>query len=218
MRKQLPLFPLNTVLFPHVRMPLHIFEARYRDMLRDCLSADRRFGIVLIKSGQEVGSTATPYDVGTVANIKEVGTPRRRALPIIVEGEQRFRITSIDRVRTYMMADVELLADGRDEKTSDEITIAAHDASRHYISAAMASQGLYRAKLEIPREPHRLADYMGGIATNAPERGRQRVLEAASLTDRLQAAIALLEEEVSRMAPVFMRSGPGGERSLFSTN
>ncbi len=52
---RLPMFPLSAVVFPHVTMPLHVFEHRYREMLRDCLAGDRRFGVVLIERGSEVG-------------------------------------------------------------------------------------------------------------------------------------------------------------------
>ena len=86
MKRTLPLFPLDTVLFPGAPASLQIFEPRYREMLRDCMADDRRFGIVLIKSGQEVGSGAEPYMVGTVAHITEIGAPRRGAIPIEVEG------------------------------------------------------------------------------------------------------------------------------------
>ena len=58
----LPLFPLNSVLFPGESIPLQIFEDRYKQMLKDCLNADSRFGIVLIKSGREVGSPAEPHN------------------------------------------------------------------------------------------------------------------------------------------------------------
>jgi len=52
---RLPMFPLSAVLFPHASMPLHVFEPRYRELMRDCLAGDARFGIVLIERGSEVG-------------------------------------------------------------------------------------------------------------------------------------------------------------------
>ena len=72
MSETLPIFPLNTVLFPGAPLPLRIFEPRYREMLQACLEADRRFGVALIKSGQEVGESAEPYEIGTVARIEKV--------------------------------------------------------------------------------------------------------------------------------------------------
>ncbi|MCH8222137.1 MAG: LON peptidase substrate-binding domain-containing protein [Chloroflexi bacterium] len=72
MSETLPIFPLNTVLFPGAPLPLRIFEPRYREMLKRCLDGDRRFGVALIKSGPEVGGPAEPHDVGTVARIERV--------------------------------------------------------------------------------------------------------------------------------------------------
>ena len=68
----LPLFPLNTVLFPSEALPLQIFEERYKQMMQDCLDSDSKFGVVLIKSGSEVGEPAIPHSMGTVAHIVQV--------------------------------------------------------------------------------------------------------------------------------------------------
>ncbi|MBF6600779.1 MAG: LON peptidase substrate-binding domain-containing protein [Dehalococcoidia bacterium] len=68
----LRLFPLQTVLFPGMRLPLHIFEERYKIMVRECIDEDAPFGVVLIRSGAEVGGGAIPHDVGTTARIIQV--------------------------------------------------------------------------------------------------------------------------------------------------
>ena len=65
----LPLFPLNTVLFPGMVLPLHIFEERYKLMINHCLEEERPFGVLLIREGKEVGSGAVPYQVGTTTMI-----------------------------------------------------------------------------------------------------------------------------------------------------
>ncbi len=62
---RLPMFPLSAVLFPHASLPLHVFEARYRALMRDCLAADRRFGVVLIERGSEVGGGDQRSALGT---------------------------------------------------------------------------------------------------------------------------------------------------------
>ncbi|MQG76143.1 MAG: peptidase S16, partial [SAR202 cluster bacterium] len=68
--RELPLFPLGgTVLFPGMNLPLQIFEDRYLQMMTDISQDDSRFGVVLIKEGKEVGEPATPYDVGTIAQV-----------------------------------------------------------------------------------------------------------------------------------------------------
>ncbi|MEX0613350.1 MAG: LON peptidase substrate-binding domain-containing protein, partial [Pirellulales bacterium] len=60
----LRLFPLQSVLFPGMRMPLHIFEDRYKTMIRDCIEDDAPFGVLLIRVGAEVGGAAVPYGIG----------------------------------------------------------------------------------------------------------------------------------------------------------
>ena len=92
MAKPLPMFPLGTVLFPHAVLPLHIFEARYRELTETCLRGDGRFGVVLIERGNEVGGGDSRFAVGTVARIVEAArTPDGRYLLATV-GTERFRV------------------------------------------------------------------------------------------------------------------------------
>ena len=114
MSETLPIFPLNTVLFPGAPLPLRIFEPRYREMLKRCLDGDRRFGVALIKSGPEVGGPAEPHDVGTVARIERVRDEEMGAIPIFARGEERFRIVSLDRSQPYLIGEVESLGDELD--------------------------------------------------------------------------------------------------------
>ena len=90
--KDLPLFPLNTVLFPGGRLPLRIFEQRYMDMAKACLRDSSPFGVCLIREGREVGAPAIPADVGTLAHIGAWDMPQLGMLHITARGEQRFRI------------------------------------------------------------------------------------------------------------------------------
>lgn len=88
----LPLFPLKTVLFPRGVLPLRVFEARYIDMVRVCMKSGQPFGVVLIKSGQEVGMAAEPETVGTLADITHWDMQDAGVLLLRVQGSQRFRI------------------------------------------------------------------------------------------------------------------------------
>jgi Lon protease-like protein len=89
---ELPLFPLNTVLFPGGRLPLRIFEQRYMDMAKACLRDGTPFGVCLIREGREVGAPAIPAAVGTLARIAAWDMPQLGMLHITALGEQRFRI------------------------------------------------------------------------------------------------------------------------------
>lgn len=88
----LSLFPLKTVLFPGGVLPLKVFETRYIDMVRECMKADRPFGIVLIKSGNEVGEAAVPEEVGTLAHISQLDMPSLGVMMLRTVGGERFRI------------------------------------------------------------------------------------------------------------------------------
>lgn len=89
---QLPLFPLSTVLFPGGVLPLRVFEARYMDMVRQCMKTDAPFGVVLITKGGEVGAPAATEAVGTVARIAAWDMPQLGLLHLRAIGGERFRI------------------------------------------------------------------------------------------------------------------------------
>jgi len=123
----LPLFPLNTVLFPGGVLPLKVFEARYIDMVRDCMKRDAPFGVVRIKSGKEVGTTAAEPDrVGCLAHIVEWDMPELGLLMLQTSGGQRFRI-----LETRVLPDqhtearVELIAEDAEPPVSAELVACA---------------------------------------------------------------------------------------------
>jgi hypothetical protein len=89
---EIPLFPLNTVLFPGGPLPLRIFEPRYVDMVRHCMRSGSAFGVVLIRAGGEVGTVARTADIGTTARIVDFSQLPDGLLGISCLGEQRFRI------------------------------------------------------------------------------------------------------------------------------
>ncbi len=88
----LPLFPLQTVLFPDGLLPLKIFETRYIDMVRECMRLERPFGVVALRRGSETGAGAEPESVGCLARIIEWDMEPGGLLHIRTRGEQRFRI------------------------------------------------------------------------------------------------------------------------------
>jgi uncharacterized protein len=95
-RESIPIFPLQTVLFPGALLPLKIFEARYMDMARDCLRQKTPFGVCLIKEGQEVGAPALPETIGCVARIDQCDMEELGILKVVAKGEERFRIMASD--------------------------------------------------------------------------------------------------------------------------
>jgi Lon protease-like protein len=109
--RRLPMFPLGTVLLPFAHLPLHIFEPRYRALVKDCLAGDGEFGVVLIERGQEVGGGDVRFGVGTVAKIVQTAElPDGRWLVDAI-GTERFRITEWLPEDPYPQALVEDLDD-----------------------------------------------------------------------------------------------------------
>lgn len=107
---QIPLFPLNTVLFPDGLLPLKIFEQRYMDMAKSCLRDSTSFGVCLIKEGQEVGVQTIPELTGTLATIIDWDMPQLGVLQVKTRGSQRFYIQSYkDNGAGLLIADVSLL-------------------------------------------------------------------------------------------------------------
>lgn len=113
----MPMFPLGSVLFPHMPLPLHVFEDRYRALVRDCLAGDRRFGVVLIERGHEVGGGDVRFGVGCSAVIAEAEQTPDGRWGLIATGETRLRVESWLPDDPYPRAEVTMLDDG--EWTTD---------------------------------------------------------------------------------------------------
>ena len=93
-RRTLPLFPLNTLVFPGGRLPLRIFEQRYLDMVKQAIADNSPFGICAIRAGSEVGAPATPYEIGTRVIVTDWDMPQTGILHIDTQAQERFVIRS----------------------------------------------------------------------------------------------------------------------------
>jgi Lon protease-like protein len=114
-----PLFPLKAVLFPGGILPLKVFETRYIDMVRECMKREAPFGVVLIKSGQEVGAPADPEAVGCFAHISQWDMPNLGVMMLRTEGGKRFRI-----LETRVLADNRLEARVETIEADKEIPVS----------------------------------------------------------------------------------------------
>ncbi len=113
-----PMFPLGTVLFPNVGIPLRVFEERYREMIRVCLANDGRFGVVLIASGLEVGGGDDRFDVGTIAEIVHAEVDPDGQARLMAVGRDRFRVLRWADGALYPQAEIEMFADVDDASTA----------------------------------------------------------------------------------------------------
>jgi Lon protease-like protein len=217
MSETIPIFPLNTVLFPGALLPLRIFEPRYRQMLERCLAANRRFGVALIKSGEEVGASASPYEMGTVARIERVDEENRGSIPIIARGVERFRIVRLNYSLPYLVADVTLLEEVVDEAAERAAAHAREEVDR-YIRLLLAVRGEWRRQLELPNDPLKLLYFLSTVLLGLSGETRQRILEAEPVSNRLKVAGGALREAAGELEKTVMRAGPGDYRSIFGAN
>ena len=119
-----PLFPLNTVLFPGGPLPLRIFEPRYLDMVSHCLKTDSAFGVCLIQDGSEVGKAAAPHKVGTLARIVDWNRLPEGLLGIMAVGGDRFRIESSEVANNQLLhGTVTLLPEPEPQQLPEELEI-----------------------------------------------------------------------------------------------
>jgi len=192
----LPLFPLNTVLFPGMPLPLHIFEERYKVLINDCLRDHAPFGVVLIKLGSEAGAPAEPHLVGTSTRILSAQRLPEGKLNIETVGEDRFRILELRRDRPYLSATVENfpMAD------ADPAIIAALAGrlrpwvSRYMTLLAKAADTPFDPS-RIPSEPLALG-YLAAIVLQTPTATKQTLLSLPCLTDLLDSERRLYRNEI----------------------
>jgi Lon protease-like protein len=179
---EIPLFPLQTVLFPGGRLPLRIFEQRYMAMAKACLRDGAPFGVCLIREGREVGQPALPEAVGCVARIVEWDMPQLGLLQVVARGERRFRIRA-RRVQAdgLALAGAELLDEESDAPLDPQADLCAR-VLRRMVDAAPA--GL----VELPRRYDSSVWVGARLAELLPLSlaSKQRLLEMDDARDRLE--------------------------------
>jgi Lon protease-like protein len=172
----LPLFPLNTVLFPGMVLPLHIFEERYKLMINHCLEAERPFGVLLIREGKEAGEPAVPYRVGTTALIAGLNRLDGGQMNIVAIGSERFRLRSLRHDHAYLVGEAEPwpFAGAATEQARDQVG-PIRALFRQYLSLLAQAEGHKMDIEEVPTDPRTLA-LLVAIALQLPMHQKQRLL------------------------------------------
>ena len=198
MAVRLPLFPLNTVLFPHMPAGLHVFEDRYREMIRDCREQGTSFGVVAIREGLEVGAGALTFGVGTLAQIRELEALDDGGFNLIVAGASRFRVESLSLNRSYLVGFIQYLEDTRgDEAAIPELARRTANAFAAYSAALrnLADDADERADAaDLPDDPE-LLSYLVAASLNVEVNRRQELLEEDSVSGRLRRCLSALRRE-----------------------
>ena len=186
----LPIFPLpNVVLFPHVFLPLHIFEARYREMVAEALEGDRIIGMMLLKPGWEADYDGRPdvYPIGCAGLITHAERMPDGRFNIVLRGLEKFRVLGEDTSKPYRLAQVEPL----DEPACPEIAVMRSERRKleHLILAA----GPAHETITPPSMPDE--DFVNALAQylNFDPVEKQALLEVPDALARCRSVIDLLE-------------------------
>jgi Lon protease-like protein len=199
MPEVLPLFPLSEVLFPGMMLPLHIFEPRYRLMIRRCVSEKMPFGVVLISRGQEVGPGAEFFNVGTTARITRVQRADDGRLYIASIGEQRFRILQTYTDQPYLQGQIEVIPEQAGEgDLLDSLSQRCHAALSEYLRVITGSAELGESLRQKDLSPQRLS-YTIGTLLQVDRAAKQAILEIPTTTERLQYELEMLEGELRQL-------------------
>ncbi len=194
---ELPLFPLNTVLFPGMRLPLQIFEPRYKAMLAELLERGGEFGVLLIREGPEVGGEAETFEVGTTACFEEVQEAPDGRFFVTARGRRRFRLLQRLPPAPYPRGLVELLPEYPlpDTPAVREAERTVRERFPVYFRAALELSDQWARDLQLPARAEELPDFLGPwLQVEEPE--RQRLLAAVEPEARL----SLLAETVGTLA------------------
>jgi uncharacterized protein len=202
--ERLPLFPLATVLYPGLLLPLHIFEERYRLLVRRLVQqpegAPRRFGVVAIRAGRETGAHGVRalYDVGCTAELRQVEAYEDGRFDIVTAGAERFRLLGVDQSQPYAQADVEYLP----ETGGTEAHVLAVGVGRlfaryqRHLGRGRGVAATSAGSPELPDDPG-LLSYLVAAAMVLDLRDKQGLLEAPEAAARLARELRLLRREAA---------------------
>jgi Lon protease-like protein len=222
MGEMLPLFPLGAVLYPGMLLPLHIFEERYRQLVRDLLDGPepRRFGVIAIRKGRETGidGVQSLYEVGCTAVLRRVDQHEDGRYDIVAVGTDRFRLLGLDDTRPYLRGEVEILAgDQADPAAAGPAARMVQVAFREYLDALTEWGGATVRLEDLPDEPVLLSFIVAAaMVIDLPE--RQALLDEPDPVRRLGLERALLSRETAMLRTTTSRPAPDLRNTPYSPN
>ncbi|MGZ3582997.1 MAG: LON peptidase substrate-binding domain-containing protein [Ktedonobacterales bacterium] len=219
---EVPLFPLNFVLFPGMALPLHIFEARYRKMTADCLADQAPFGVVLALPEGEIGQEQ-PARVGTLARIIDYEQLPNGCYNILTAGTRRFEIVELRHEKKYITALVRPYPDEPDEEEGKAelpaLVSEAKEVLREYLEVVLALVGGGEERsIQIPDDADDLS-YLIGMCLTCEDCDKQELLEMNSVSERLQRGIRTLRNEMELLreqAESVGRVQPDDDRAMLN--
>ncbi len=212
---ELPLFPLQTVLYPGLPLPLHVFEDRYRQMFKRVLGGERRFGVVAIVHGREVGPGATYHPVGCMAVVAVVRRHADGRLDVVARGRSRFRIDGVAQAAPYIVAEVSELPEATGD-AAERRTVRVGRLFTRYVTTLLGMTGRQAERIDLPDDPV-AASYLVAAGLQVDLADKQRLLAIPSAAERLAAEAALLRRELALLEH-FRAAGPAPTATPFSVN
>ncbi len=196
-RRNVPLFPLHTVLFPGMMLPLRVFEPRYLRMFDRVLNTREEFGVVLIARGSEVGGGAVPHDAGTLARVVRMERVEDGTLHIMAQGTRRFRVRELNRQQPYLQAHVEVIAEHWEETPRTyALSMKVRELWDHYVTRLKEVVGLNISTQDMPTHAPDIAFYVASSLRTSVQ-DRQHLLTRWDIADMLKAEIRILQREMS---------------------
>jgi uncharacterized protein len=222
MSTRLPLFPLGSVLYPGLVLPLHIFEERYRQLVADLLERPepREFGVIAIQHGRETGvdGVSALYGTGCTAVVRRVEKHDDGRFDLVTVGASRFRLLSLGEQAPYFSGDVELLPDELgDEGEAGALVPAVQQAFREYLQTLSERGGARVSIPELPDEPI-LLSYLVAAAVVVDLPVKQQLLEEPDAHRRLAAERTLLARERKLLDSLTATPAPDLRFSPYSQN
>jgi Lon protease-like protein len=211
---EIPLFPLNTVLFPGMPLPLHIFEQRYKQMITLCQEEQRPFGVVFLRRNVSVGGpVTTPHSIGCTARIIELQPLQEGRMLIMTIGQKRFRIISVNHDQPYLVGQVEFSPLQETMTRSSEVALdLLRPLVTDYLDIVSQLGEVNFNTSQLPDHPGRFL-YMAAGLLQIPQEQKQALLEVENLTVLSKELYGIYHREVS-----LMRHMPREDLALFSVN
>lgn len=204
-----PIFPLNSVLFPSLPLPLHIFEERYRTMVQDLRRKDNRFCVALIEEGPEVGDFAVPSQVACLAEIVHLQPLPDGRYFLVAVGVERARIISTDRAsHPYLTGALELWPD-EGPVVDPGLVSKASRLFDQYVEYIMKLAGEGEERVPTPDEPD-LLSYVLATALQTDTAVRQKLLEIPGTEQRLITEVQMLQTELPLLRSLMSNPQPPG--------
>ncbi len=219
----LPLFPLGTVLFPGLVLPLHVFEDRYRVLVAELLARpepERRFGVVAIREGRETGIDGVHalYGVGCAAQLQSAERHPDGRYDLVTVGSERFRLSALRTDRPYLVGEVEWLPEEVGPLAEAALLARAVGAAfGAYLEALAEASGAEVESPELPDEPL-LLSHLVGATVQVDLADRQALLAEPDARSRLRAELALLRREAVLLRTLGALPSPSLARGPVSAN